>query len=242
MDRRTHSPVNLSAPLASTAPPAAYDFHQLPGYSQLTLKLHLNDVSWGDVEQIGGEILRRLDQSENSPVLVDLSPLVYIGSAQVALLVRIWKVIKARDGRMVVLVPAADVHKVLTIAGLHTLWDIVITRDAALELVKPTPKRSETSIAIPLIGGATAVLLLCGELLLRQSGLLVLGSRPHQIAVGMMLALTLFGGLWSAVRGAGVLRGFGLGVLLAGVLIGMLASVSGPGKTSTARSRTASRV
>jgi len=108
-----------------------FDFQILPDHNQLTIYAGLNEASWGDVVSVGSSILDRLEQARTSKLLVDLSQLNYMGSSQVALLVRVWKVLKARDGQVAVQVKSDIVHKVLTIAGLHTLWDIVPTRAAA---------------------------------------------------------------------------------------------------------------
>ena len=121
---------------------APYQIEKQDGFFVLTLYPLINDGQWANVAQVGTEILGRLEAFPDSAVIIDLSPLQYMGSAQIALLVRIWKSLKRLDGRMVVQVPGATVREILNIAGLHALWTIVPTRSealAALSLPEPAP-------------------------------------------------------------------------------------------------------
>jgi len=112
---------------------APYRFEDRETYSVLALYPLINEGQWGNVSEVGGEIVGRLKSLRSPALVIDLSPLEYMGSAQVALLVRIWKSLKQINGRMVVQCPGEMVREVLALAGLKSLWNIVDTREAALQ-------------------------------------------------------------------------------------------------------------
>ena len=107
----------------------------------------INEGQWGTVMQVGHEILLHVGNQPNQALVVDLSRLTYIGSPQVALLVRLWKSVKKSNGRMSVECPNDTVCDALSIAGLHSLWQIVATRDAALNAIGIVPPAPTTDSA-----------------------------------------------------------------------------------------------
>jgi anti-anti-sigma factor len=106
----------------------------------------INEGQWGNVSEVGGEIVGKLKTLRKPALVIDLSPLEYMGSAQVALLVRIWKSLKQINGRMVVQCPGEMVREVLALAGLRSLWNIVDTREAALKSLSVTDYSTESSV------------------------------------------------------------------------------------------------
>ncbi len=138
--------------------PTIYEFSATSSFSRLRLMPGLNEVQWGGVESLGTDLIGRLERAPSAKLLVDLTPLNYMGSSQVALLVRLWKTLKAKSGTMVVLATSDVVQKVLTIAGLNTLWDIVGTESEAyaalgvrnLDLEKSGSVNSQFTWAAPL--------------------------------------------------------------------------------------------
>jgi len=105
----------------------------------------LNDVAWADIEKIGADVVSQLANLTTPLLLVDLTALNYMGSSQVALVVRMFKSIKERGGRLVVANKHPLVTEVLTLAGLNKLWTIVDSRDAALKLLGGGPSVGGTS-------------------------------------------------------------------------------------------------
>lgn len=105
----------------------------------------LNQVAWADIDSIGTEVLGQLNQSANPRVLVDLCQLEYMGSAQVALIVRVFKAVKERSGTMVVANRHPVVQEVLTLAGLNKLWKIVTSREDGLKTLGGDPGRTTPS-------------------------------------------------------------------------------------------------
>jgi anti-anti-sigma factor len=154
---------NLGEILVSTSD-APYTLEKTRGYVVLCLLPKLNEVQWGDVQQVGNEIIPDLDALRSPALLVDLSALDYMGSSMVALLVRLWKAVQKKNGRMVVQSEQKMVTEVLNIAGLNSLWDVVPTRDEAIGAMRHAPLASPDGAAqaswtgpiLSLIAAATA--------------------------------------------------------------------------------------
>ncbi|MEX0717579.1 MAG: STAS domain-containing protein [Planctomycetaceae bacterium] len=106
-----------------------YRFEIGDGYGLIVLLPPLNDCPWSDIEKVGSDVLERLKTEKYRGIVVDLSPLQYMGSAMVALIVRLWKAAKERNKSMVVVNRDPMVLEVLQLAGLHKVWTIVETRE-----------------------------------------------------------------------------------------------------------------
>jgi anti-anti-sigma factor len=106
-----------------------YQFETAAGCLIITLLPELNDKQWADIEKVGTEIVDRLNQSESPRLVLDLTRLGYMGSAMVALIVRLYKAVNGRGGRMVVVNTHELVFEVLKLAGLTKLWTIVDSRE-----------------------------------------------------------------------------------------------------------------
>jgi anti-anti-sigma factor len=108
-----------------------YRFETVNGCLTITLLPELNDKQWADIERVGSEIVERISGAPSPKVLVDLTQLSYMGSAMVALIVRLYKTVNSRGGKMVVVNQHELVFEVLKLAGLTKLWTIVGTRQEA---------------------------------------------------------------------------------------------------------------
>lgn len=230
-----------------------FDFQILPDHNQLTIYAGLNEASWGDVVSVGTSILDRLEQARTAKLLVDLSQLNYMGSSQVALLVRVWKVLKARDGQVAVQVKSDIVHKVLTIAGLHTLWDIVPTRAAAQRALGIRVTAEPRAVTRPAGSGDAdndaddetendtvpqdvSPVLISLAVVFAAFLVLVLGQShiwpgPSQIRLAVLMILSgvsVMCGVWSTTKIEGPLRNIGLGICLAGFVMGISAALEWP--------------
>lgn len=195
-------------------------------YALLTLSVAVNEVQWGDLQQVGADVLKQYEQSATSVLIVDLSQLDYIGSAQVALLVRLWKAVKARDGRMVVQIGKPMVREVLTIAALHTVWELVDTRAAAFRtLGLEHDGRPKSSLAGPLLGILALLLGLAGLYVQFVDPDLASGELQRLVPAAQLVfaVIALTSGVWTVARGAGARRGLGAGVVAASLLLGVAA-------------------
>ena len=108
-----------------------YRFETSDGCLIITLLPELNDKQWADIEKVGTEIVDRLSTAQSPRFIVDLTLLSYMGSAMVALIVRLYKAVNGRNGQMVVVNQHELVFEVLKLAGLTKLWTIVENRDKA---------------------------------------------------------------------------------------------------------------
>lgn len=107
----------------------AYRIEEEPGrLTVLTLLPPLNDVDWASLEQLGNELLERIRQTGRPSVVVDLLALQYMGSAKIALLVRVFKAVRERSGTFVVVCRDPLVLQELQLTGLAKLWTIVPAR------------------------------------------------------------------------------------------------------------------
>lgn len=102
-------------------------------FVQLTLSPEITQVPWNVVEECGDRAIAKLQECRATSLLVDLSSLEYLGSAQVALLARIWKALSIQQGTMAVQTASPVVREVLKTAGLHRLWKLVDSHEQGLQ-------------------------------------------------------------------------------------------------------------
>lgn len=192
---------------AVTAP---YRIESQPDHLVVVLLPELNQLPWDGIERAGSEILAHLNSRPAPALLVDLNLLDHMGSAQVALVTRIWKLVKERDGRMVIVNRNPIVQEVLTIAGLTKIWTIVPTRDEAQRALDLKPAGTVTPAP--------------GERWLSLTAVLV----AVMAAIAMALVLTRT----STPLGEQTLLWIQLGAAGLGVILGLVALIVG-----TARDR-----
>jgi anti-anti-sigma factor len=102
-------------------------------FVRMTLSPDITQVPWNVVEECGDKAISKLQECRASALLVDLTSLEFLGSAQVALLARIWKALSAQQGTMAVQVASPVVREVLKTAGLHRLWKLVESQEQGLQ-------------------------------------------------------------------------------------------------------------
>jgi len=200
---------------------APYTLEKTRGYVILCLLPKLNEVQWGDVQQVGNEIIPDLDTLRSPALLVDLSELDYMGSSMVALLVRLWKAVQKKNGRMVVQSEQKMVTEVINIAGLNSLWDVVATREEALAAMRHAPTAASRngeptpSWIGPIIGLLAAVA--AGWVLwTTQTGDPLFGDAKQSIyLLWALAAIALVVGGFSLLKNAGAARVTGAVILLA---------------------------
>lgn len=228
--------------METTAPP--FIFEPNPQFSTLQINPSLGEVNWGDVERVGTEVLKKVDELPNPTVVVDLSHLDYMGSVQVALLVRLWKSIKNRKGRMVVQVHSPMVQDVLKTAGLDKLWDFAETRPEALKVLgirgaaaaaaaaaaggaSSAPSYSNygnSSPVVPGIGIAAvlgAIACLAGQKFMPPAPGEV-GLSIFDMAGYAFDGIAVAAGIYLALKGDVEKRGWGVGIAVAGLAIGAM--------------------
>lgn len=205
-----------------------HTFEKHPGYCVLALTPAMNSCQWGEIEQIGNDVLKSLEPVNTPHLIVDLSDLDYIGSAMVALVVRIWKLVKAKKARMVVVNKNAMVLEVFKISKLNEVWEIVEFREDALGLLgvskeaKIERRESNALMFVSLLAAIASGAALAVDL--TQPGMLVDPARPILIFACSGIGVVM--GLLFAVRSQGGRKAVGflttlvsLGVLIAACLI-----------------------
>ena len=98
----------------------------------LVLRPGVSGASWAEIEAFGSDAHAALRQKTPPVCLVDLTAMTYIGSSTIALLVRVWKMVQSRQGKMVVVTAHLNVLEVIRLAGLDQVWTI----EPSLELAR----------------------------------------------------------------------------------------------------------
>jgi len=197
----------------------SYEFERQPAYTRLALRAELSAFHWEDLQRSAQEILAELENRGHRVVLVDLTSLDYLGSAQLTLLVRVWKLLKGRNARMIVELKSPVVREVLKTAGLLNVWEVADSHAAAWQMLGLSADGRRTMpLAVPLIGLLALVGAVAGaSLSIWRSK--AFDPRIMLIAELSCSAVALGAGLWTAIRGSGGRRGVGVGVVLASAML-----------------------
>ena len=207
----------------------SYDVQSLGSHVVMTLRPELNDAQWSDIERIGSELLREVESRSSPACLLDLSPLSYMGSATVAMIVRIWKVVNARTGRFVVVCGDELVLKVLSLAGLDKVWTITETREDGLKQlgIKSGGGSHESGhsevIILGVCGAAAAVI----GLILAQ-----VPTVAPSLSFGLLFGGSVIGfalGLFCVISTLRSQRLIGVGLILACVVCGVIGAIQRTG-------------
>jgi hypothetical protein len=138
-----------------------------------------------------------------------------MGSAMVALIVRIWKAVNGRNGRMVVVNNNGIVQEVLRIAGLEKVWTIVPTREEAVRELGVGSQSAERDATVGLVLMGLGVLALAGAV----AGLVLLLGRAQALSDRTSFLLTVTcAALGIILGGVAAFREAGTRRVLAGVL------------------------
>ncbi len=189
----------------------------------------LNEVPWADIEKVGSEILAQIAPLASPSLLVDLCALNYMGSAQVALVVRMFKtVVKEKNGKMVVANRDPMVLEVLSLAGLNKVWTIVDSRERAMSMLGGGSIMSSSlggggssgysGDVQPLPGMVALVAALAAAvfLVIHLANPSLIPSRGDLFGALAASAVAFLAGLWAMNSGN---RNLGVGVLVVSVLM-----------------------
>ncbi|HEV3021306.1 MAG TPA: STAS domain-containing protein, partial [Pirellulales bacterium] len=80
-------------------------------------------------------LLGAVATAEPPALVVDLSRTRFIGSSFLGVLIRAWKRLRDRDGRMALCCVPANCTEVLRVSKLDSVWSIYPTRDDAVREV-----------------------------------------------------------------------------------------------------------
>jgi anti-anti-sigma factor len=189
-------------------------------HAVLRLDPHIGNAAWGDIDRVGNQVITRVNDKFANAWLIDLSGLDYMGSALVALVVRVWKAVQGAGGRAVVVCGDGMPQEVLRLAGLDKVWTITRTYEEGLAKLGVSPAQPESQDGFPVLSVLALVLAAVAATVLT---LLLRGIRiPRDLAVagtyggaGMAVALAAVG----CARGRGWGRVLAALVLLAGIAV-----------------------
>lgn len=195
-----------------------YRLEIAPSHAVLRLEPQIGSAAWGDIDRVGKDLVASVNSQGTEAWLIDLSGLDYMGSALVALVVRIWKAVQAVGGRVVVVCGEGMPQEVLKLAGLDKVWTITTTYEDGLKQLGVPPARTAPRAGFPWL---TGLALLCAAGAGAALALLMQGAdvnRNYAVAglfggAGVAIALASV----AAVRDKAWRRAFAALVLLAGV-------------------------
>ncbi len=200
-----------------------YNFETHSDYSVLVLKPSMNDSQWSEIEKAGDEVLRELEAIRTPHLIVDLSELEFIGSAMVALVVRIWKIVQAKKARMVVVNRNPMVLEVFKISRLDDVWNIQEYREDALYQLGVSQEAKSKERESGLLVWVTVLASLLGAIALGMHFLSpdLLGEKKNQIMAYGCAGLGILLGVLALFTTSGSRRvvGIGAAVLSAAVLV-----------------------
>lgn len=123
----------------SGSPQAFWCTHR-DGYAVIAFPAELATAHMAEVRDAGLQIIEQLSTVREPACLVDLSALDYMGSSLVASVVRIWKAVKAQNGRMVVVSSNERITDILRATGLTKVWTIVGTFEEGVHALGCSPE------------------------------------------------------------------------------------------------------
>ena len=109
-----------------------YRLEMARSHAVLRLEPEMGSAAWGDIDRVGNELIAKVGDQSSPAWLIDLSGLEYMGSALVALVVRVWKAVNNGGGKVVVVCGGGMPQEVLRLAGLDKVWTISTTYEDGL--------------------------------------------------------------------------------------------------------------
>jgi anti-anti-sigma factor len=96
--------------------------------------MHLGSLHEPEIVHETDGLLEFINRSGDGPVnlVIDLALGDYLGTAMLGAVVKLWKRVSQRGGRLALCNVSDNVVQVLRVTKLHTIWPIYATRDQAL--------------------------------------------------------------------------------------------------------------
>lgn len=192
-----------------------------------TLRRELVSAEWSTIEQVGEAVLAPIEEKKKPQVLMDLSQLEHMGSSMVAMLVRVWKEVKEKDGTIVFVSEQNGIYEVLKLAGLAKVWTIKDNRQDALNLLGSTAERTGRNLSVFLVVVSFFAAALSGAMLatiLTDRHYIGAVEEPKiQIAAGIVSGVL---GIWAFIASQRVTRILGLVFGLTGLGLAVQALVN----------------
>jgi len=199
-----------------------YRLEMARSHAVLRLDPEMGSAAWGDIDRVGNELIASVKGQSTPAWLIDLSRLEYMGSALVALVVRVWKAVQNGGGKVVVVCGGGMPQEVLRLAGLDKVWTITTTYEDGLRKLGVSgpggggvSARGESGPEVagfPLLAVLSAICALAAGISLGM----IFSGRP--LNRDLIVAGLLGGGVAAAVLGCvAVIKEFGWGRWLGAV-------------------------
>jgi anti-sigma B factor antagonist len=96
----------------------------------------LREFEFQQIEEQAQEVLSLLSNGDAKNVIVDFSRTDYYGSTALGFFVKLWKRVRAKDGRMAFCNVSQNEQEILDVTHLDRLWSICSNREEALKVVE----------------------------------------------------------------------------------------------------------
>lgn len=158
------------------------------------------------------DIVQQLVGDQPPQCVIDLSELKWVGSVDLALLVRLWKQVQSYGGECLFAGAGADVQNIISIAGLDRLWTLTDDREEALRTMQQRASAGWLRwVCRCLAAGGIVIAVLSLSLRPQEFA----RDLPHRALTTAGAAVGFLAGLMMLLREASVLRLLGLVVMLA---------------------------
>ena len=135
--RRVSSEVTGDIALPTSVAP--YTLKNPPSHLEVVIHPPIVEGTWTELAKLGDDVLTEARGRTAPNCIVDLSDVDYIGSPLVAVMVRIWKELRSRNGSMVLVAPHPLVRETISLAGLDKIWKICHDRPTAYRAIGVSP-------------------------------------------------------------------------------------------------------
>lgn len=98
----------------------------------LTPLVNLSDFLFESTDQETEALMASVSDPEVTAVVADLRHTNYFGTDFLSILLRLWRQIRERDGRLALCNVSASEREILSICQLNTLWTICDSLDEAI--------------------------------------------------------------------------------------------------------------
>ena len=97
--------------------------------------IHLGSLNEPEISLETQDLLDLLNQSASANLVIDLANGDYLGTSMLGAMVKLWKRVSQRGGRLALCNVSESVVQVLRVTKLQTVWPIYASREQALTAV-----------------------------------------------------------------------------------------------------------
>jgi anti-sigma B factor antagonist len=125
-----------TTPLAPAQPEGHIFARELHGKTLLFNSLtQLGSLNEPEIAHETDELLELINTSQSTNLVIDLSHSDYLGTVMLGAVMKLWKRIAQRGGRLVLCNVSGNVAQILRFTKLDTIWPIYGSRDQALHAI-----------------------------------------------------------------------------------------------------------